>query len=209
MFKKLLVLSPHTDDGEIAAGAAIHRLISEGVECRYIAFSDCKESVPDGFPKDILRTEVYRATAMLGIESDKVSVYDYPVRKLGDYRQEILEELIQLKRSYDPDLVMAPSRFDIHQDHKTIAEEALRAFKTCTVLGYDMPWNCIEFETRMLIKITGEQLDRKLEAINMYESQLSKGYIDGKFIRSLASVRGAEIREEFAEAFEVMRWVYK
>ena len=209
LFRRLLVLSPHTDDGEIAAGGTIARLVSEGTECKYIAFSHCEESVPEGYPEDILVTEGYKATAVLGIEAGNVSIGDYPVRRLSDYRQDILEELIRVKNGFDPDLILAPSLFDIHQDHKTIAEEATRAFKNRTLLGYDMPWNCVRFETTMLLKITREQLEKKLAAINMYESQLSKGYIKEEYIRSLASIRGSEIQEEFAEAFQVIRWVYK
>ena len=44
-------------------------------------------------------------------------------KKLGYARQEILEELIRLKKVSDFDLVFIPSLHDIHQDHTTIAQE--------------------------------------------------------------------------------------
>lgn len=67
-FQKVLVLAPHTDDGELGCGGTIHRLIQLGKEVHYVAFSTCEESVPEGFPKDILTKEVKAATASLGIK---------------------------------------------------------------------------------------------------------------------------------------------
>jgi LmbE family N-acetylglucosaminyl deacetylase len=55
-------LAPHTDDGELGAGGFISKLVDEGAEVFYMAFSTAEESVPEGFPKDILKTEVKAAT---------------------------------------------------------------------------------------------------------------------------------------------------
>ena len=53
-FKNVLVLAPHTDDGELGAGGTIAKLIEGGAKVTYAAFSTAAESVPDGLPKDIL-----------------------------------------------------------------------------------------------------------------------------------------------------------
>lgn len=50
----VLVLSPHTDDGELGAGGTIARFLDEGRNVNYIAFSGCETSVPEGMPKDTL-----------------------------------------------------------------------------------------------------------------------------------------------------------
>lgn len=39
-FKNVLVLAPHTDDGELGAGSTINRLIEEGSKVTYAAFRD-------------------------------------------------------------------------------------------------------------------------------------------------------------------------
>ena len=57
--KKVLVLGPHTDDGEFGCGAAMAKFASEGREVNYVAFSACEESVPEGMPSDVLRKEIY------------------------------------------------------------------------------------------------------------------------------------------------------
>ena len=53
--KNILVLAPHTDDGELGLGGTISRLIEDGKKVTYVAFSTAQQSVPEGFPKDILR----------------------------------------------------------------------------------------------------------------------------------------------------------
>ena len=55
-FRTALVLAPHTDDGEFGCGGTMARLIESGVEVTYVAFSTAAKSVPEGFPRDILRT---------------------------------------------------------------------------------------------------------------------------------------------------------
>ena len=71
-FNKALVLAPHTDDGEFGCGGLISRLLREGAEIMYVAFSDCKESVPEGFATDVLEKEMKNATASLRIKSEYV-----------------------------------------------------------------------------------------------------------------------------------------
>ena len=39
VFNRVLVLAPHTDDGELGAGATIAKLIEHGADVRYVAFS--------------------------------------------------------------------------------------------------------------------------------------------------------------------------
>jgi len=58
MFNRILVLAPHTDDGEFGCGGSIARFIEEKKEVFYVAFSAVEELVPPNFPRDILRKEV-------------------------------------------------------------------------------------------------------------------------------------------------------
>ena len=51
--RRILVLAPHTDDGELGCGAAIARFVEQGAEVHYVAFSTAKESVPKGMPSNI------------------------------------------------------------------------------------------------------------------------------------------------------------
>ena len=203
--KKILVLSPHTDDGELGAGGYIHQSINSGAEVLYVAFSDCKQSVPGGLDCNILSRECQQSTKVLGIKN--VQILDFQVRIFSEHRQQILDKLIELRREFKPDEVLTPSKFDIHQDHATITNEAIRAFKMRTILGYELPWNCLEFKSDYFVEISEESLDMKLEALGEYQSQSDRYYFKDNYLLNYAKFRGGLINVEYAEVFEVIRKV--
>ncbi|MBE8597235.1 PIG-L deacetylase family protein [Xenorhabdus sp. BG5] len=206
-FNKILVLAPHTDDGELGAGGTITKLIENGKNVTYVAFSTAEESVPDGMAKDILKTEVKAATQALGIKSENLIIFNYQVRKLNYARQEILENLIEIRKNNNFDLILMPSLKDIHQDHTTIAQEGLRAFKNTTILGYELIWNNLSFDTTCFIKLDEHHIQKKVSALHKYESQKNRDYMSEDFIFSLARTRGVQIGAKYAESFEVIRCV--
>src|ERR1700760_2614274 len=109
-WKRALVLAPHTDDGEFGCGGTMARMVDEGTDVRYVAFSIATRSLPEGFPPDTLRHEVAAATAELGIPPANLTVHDFDVRTFPEHRQEILELLIDLWNEWQPDVVFQPSR---------------------------------------------------------------------------------------------------
>lgn len=209
-FSKVLVLSPHTDDGELGAGGTIARFIEEGKQVYYIVFSSCEKSIPSGLPSDILRRECLSSTKILGISPDKITLLDYEVRTFPTYRQQILDNLIEFNQKLKPDLVLVPSSNDMHQDHKTIYWEALRAFKKeASIWGYEHPWNNLTFTTDIFIKLEQEHLGKKINALNQYKSQDFRVYFDERYIRALAYTRGVQVKFAYAEAFELIRLLIK
>ncbi|MFP4042788.1 MAG: PIG-L deacetylase family protein, partial [Bacteroidales bacterium] len=92
--KNIVILAPHTDDGEFGCGGSIARFLEQGSNIYYVAFSTAKKSVPEGLPQDILEKEVKEATKRLGIKPENLIIYGFEVRKLNYIRQDILEELV-------------------------------------------------------------------------------------------------------------------
>lgn len=207
--QRVLVLAPHTDDGEIGCGGTIPKLVQRGADVLYIAFSSADEALPKGVAPGTLKNELYAATAVLGIASKNVRCLDYKVRNFSYRRQDLLDDMHRLKEEYDPEIVFAPSLNDLHQDHKTVAEECRRMFKMTTILGYEMPWNNISFDTLSFSVLQRRHLDLKIRALEVYESQKQRKYMNRDFVESLARTRGVQIAAPYAEAFEVVRWVIK
>lgn len=205
--KRILVLAPHTDDGELGCGGSIVRYIEEGSTVTYVAFSICTKSLPEGWDPYTLEKEVKVATRIMGLKAEDLILYDYDVRMFKQFRQEILEEMVKIKKQIEPDLVFVPSPTDIHQDHQVISEEGLRAFKNTSILGYELPWNNVSFNTRGFVKLEEKHIEKKVEALTAYKSQQSRTYLNAQFIRSLAITRGVQINTNYAEAFEVIRWI--
>jgi LmbE family N-acetylglucosaminyl deacetylase len=205
--RRVLVLSAHTDDAELACGGTIARLLDHGAQVSVAAFSTAQESLPAGSPLDRLRGEFLRSMGMLGIEGERAIVYSYPVRRLSLHRQEVLEELVRLKRRLQPEVVLVNASSDVHQDHQVLHAESVRAFKDVTLWGYELPWNHITFSANAFVELEREHVDRKWAALQTYESQieLQRTYFCREFIYGLARVRGEQVKAEYAEAFEVIR----
>lgn len=207
MSKKILVLAPHTDDGELGMGGSIAKFIEQGEDVYVAAFSIAEDSVPEGFAKDALVYEFSNAMDELGVKKSNQIIFKNKVRYFPTNRQMILEQILSLRKKINPDLVFLPSPNDIHQDHQVIASEGLRVFKKVSILGYELPWNNIVFETRCFIKLKDKHLQKKINALKCYKTQEHRSYLDESFIRGLAKTRGTQFEYDYAEAFEVLRFV--
>lgn len=205
--KSVLILAPHTDDGELGLGGTIAKIVEEGATVYYIAFSIAEESVPEGFAKDILATEVANATQILGIPEANLFIYKFPVRKLNYQRQEILELLVEKRKELNPDIIFTPTTLDVHQDHEAVTKEAIRAFKRKTILGYELIWNNLSVANPLFIRLDEKHIRSKVNALAAYASQGKRNYLSSDFIFALATTRGVQIGSEYAESFEAIRIV--
>ena len=206
-WQRALVLAPHTDDGEFGCGGTMARLVEQGAEVRYVAFSIATKSLPEGFPPDTLAREVRAATAVLGVPEESLTVHDFEVRTFPEHRQDILELLIALWEEWRPDVVFQPSLHDVHQDHQVVAAEGLRAFKRTTVLGYEIPWNNFDFTYQAYLALEQGHVERKVAALAEYASQQHRRYADPDYVWNLARAHGINVNREYAECFQVYRIV--
>jgi len=195
-FQNVLVLSPHTDDGELAAGGTIARFVHEGSNVTYIALSA---------PRPELHEECRKCLEVLGVED--YSILDFPRRTFPEQRQEILQYVYDYNAENDVDLVLTPSTQDLHQDHQTVTREAMRAFKNSSILGYELPWNNIVFHENCYISLEEEHVEKKLLALSHYKTQVTRPYFDMDYLRGLMRSRGVHIKSRFAESFEVIKLV--
>jgi LmbE family N-acetylglucosaminyl deacetylase len=207
---KVLFISPHTDDVELGAGGTLTKLLEHGHEVFWTVFSTAESSLPPGLPKDTLRKEFLAVAQSVGLKEDQYRIFDYRVRYLTGHRQEILEELVKIRKSFAPGLVVGPSLKDHHQDHQVVANEMIRAYKnSASIISYELPWNHIEFDTQLFVKLGRGHIEKKISLLNNYHSQLSlyKPYFSDDFISGWARMRGVQVNADYAESFEVIRWI--
>lgn len=207
---KILILSPHTDDGELGCGGSIAKLLDEGNELLWVVFSIAEDSLPKSLSNDTLRKEFLKVTEHLGLHERNYKIYNFKVRHLQEHRQEVLEEIVKIRHNFGPDIVMIPSLKDYHQDHQVVANEAVRAFKMdASIIGYELPWNHLTFDTNMFIRLDKRYINIKYELLKYYESQFLEGrnYFSQEYVFGLARVRGTQCNAIYAEAFEVIRWM--
>ncbi|MBQ6575166.1 MAG: PIG-L family deacetylase [Lachnospiraceae bacterium] len=208
MNEVVLILAPHTDDGELACGGTIARFLEEKKDVYYVAFSTCRNSVPPGYPPDRLEKELKLAMKSYGIDDEHVIILDYPVREFNSHRQEILDDMILIGKKLNPTYVFAPSLNDVHQDHHVIAEESIRAFKKTTLFAYEVPWNNLHFSNQTFIKLEKRHIEQKMKAIACYESQKIRAYAAPDFTIGQARTHGVQVGCEYAEVFELVRWIF-
>lgn len=207
---RILILSPHTDDAELGCGGSITKFLEEGHEVLWVVLSIAEDSLPESLPKDILKKEFLEIAEHLGLSERNYHIHYFKVRRLQESRQDILEYLVEVRSSFQPNLVVMPSLNDYHQDHQVVANEAIRAFKmSASIIGYELPWNHITFDTSMFIRLDKRHIEKKYELLKHYKSQFIKGrdYFSKEYIFGLAKVRGMQCNSSYAEAFEVIRWI--
>lgn len=205
--KTILILAPHTDDGELACGATISKAIRLGADIHYVAFSSCGDSLPLGSEPDRLVKELHSATRVLGIPEENVYCLDYRVRHFEENRQQILDTMIQLSKTIKPDIILSPSVHDVHQDHVTIAKECLRAFKKNTILQYEVPWNNYTFDNQLFSCVDEIDVEKKIEAVKCYVSQRGRNYTSEEFLKGLLITHGVQVGHQYAEVFEIPRMI--
>lgn len=204
---KILILAPHPDDAEFGLGGTIARLIELGKEVHVAVFSDCEKSTPAGFARGTIEQELYKSMEFLHIPKERIHMHRFEVRLFPEFRQDILERMIVLKNELQPDTVFLPSSSDMHQDHSTIHLEGIRAFKHQNILGYEMPWNNFQFKSYLYVKLDERHIQQKIGAIEIYQSQAHRPYSAAEFVCSLATIRAIQINTQYAESFEMIRFI--
>jgi len=202
--RNVLILAAHPDDTEYSMGCTVMQLVRSGARVQYVAFSPCTESVPDGYEPDAIASEFAASCLRMGVHW---SLFKLPVRRLCDHRQDILEDMIKIRDTIRPDLVFIPSTGDVHQDHATIHNEGVRAFKNTSLVGYDLPWNHLSDHSTLYVPTTAEEVEAKIDLISTYQTQAGRSYSAPAFIEAMARVKGTTVGREYAESFEVIRWI--
>lgn len=205
--RRVIVLAPHGGDGEYGAGGLIQRLVEEKSAVYEAVFSLPRKGLPEHVTLQALQDEVRASAGVLGVQQEQILFFDYEVREFPRMRQSILEELVRLNREIRPDMVIGPSRYDTHQDHAVIAGEACRAFKACSILGYEVPRNNYQFGGSAFVVLQMRHMEMKRHALGCYRSQKEKFDRAARLREHLAQVRGAQVDEAYAECYEIIRWV--
>jgi LmbE family N-acetylglucosaminyl deacetylase len=198
--RRLCFIGAHPDDIELGCGALIAH-VAKQTEILSITLSDNKKNPL----LQNLVEEHYRSMAVLGVPEKNVIVGEFETRRFPFFRQEILEYMIDINRNFRPEIVFVHTKADIHQDHATVTEEALRAFRGTTVLGFDVLRSSYGFFPNFLVEVSEQDVQMKIRALCEYTTYKDKYYFDPDITRSTL-VRWGEIAERpYAEGFDILR----
>jgi LmbE family N-acetylglucosaminyl deacetylase len=192
----VLALGAHPDDIEIAAGGTLLSLAERHprLHVRYVLMTGTQE-------RQLEARAAARAFAP-GAELE-VELHDLPDGRLPAVWGQVKEILAVLARSVRPDVILAPSPGDAHQDHRTVGELVPTAFRDQLYLGYEVPkWDGDLARPNMYFPLSDEIARRKVELLDKsYPSQRGRDWWDEETFLALARLRGMECRARYAEAF--------
>ncbi|MFD2567778.1 PIG-L deacetylase family protein [Pseudotenacibaculum haliotis] len=197
--KVILAIAPHLDDIELGLGATIHKLSKDNT-IHYLGLS-----MPPLVEKDVFMKEFWESCKHLKLSKERMVLKDYNPRDLFKDRMDILQLFYDTNKAIKPDIVFVPNSKDIHQSHQVAYQEARRAFKYSTILGYELPWNSMTFDMDVFIEISKEDVKAKQASINSFETQKHRMFFSNDIITDLAKLRGKQIGKDFAECFELTR----
>jgi LmbE family N-acetylglucosaminyl deacetylase len=200
--KRTLFLGAHPDDIELGCGALIHHIAATShVTC--VTLSDNQQN-PE--LKDVVE-EQRRSMQILGVNPDHLIYGPFITRIFPQARQEILEYFLKLRADHQPDIIFVHSNQDVHQDHLTMTQEALRAFRGITVLGFDVVRSSYGFFPHFMVKVGAADVEAKIQALAQYATYRDKYYFNRELTRSIMIRHGALAEAEFAEGFDILRIV--
>lgn len=192
----VLAIGAHPDDIEIGAGGTLLSLAESqpGLQLRYVVLTGT----------DDRRLEARHAASAFAPGADlAIDLSDLPEGRLPaawDRAKEVLERVAQ---SCSPDLILAPSRDDAHQDHRVIGEIVPTVFRDQLYLAYEIPkWDGDLGRPSMYFPLSADIARRKVELLHKcFPSQRNRDWWDDEVFTGLARLRGMECRAPYAEAF--------
>ena len=195
--KRILFLGAHPDDIELGCGALLHQIVDQ-TEILCVTLSDNQKN-PD---LKAVKNEHFEAMATLGIPKEKIIFGPFTTRVFPDARQDILEYFLKLRKDFRPDLIFTHSKQDVHQDHNTMTDESLRAFRGITLLGFDVVRSSYGFFPHFLVEVSEEDVQKKIEALACYETYRDRYYFNAELTRSIMVRHGALAEEHGAFRIE-------
>jgi LmbE family N-acetylglucosaminyl deacetylase len=200
----VLAVGAHPDDIEIGAGGTLLSLAEcqAGLQARYVVLTGSAERQLEARSA---------ASAFLPTADLAVSLHDLPEGRLPAVWGQVKDILEDIAKSCNPDLIIAPSSADAHQDHRTIAEIVPTVFRDQLHLAYEIPkWDGDFSRPSTYFPISAEIARRKVELLyKCFPSQRTRDWWDDEVFLGLARLRGMECRAPYAEAFFCTKLLFR
>jgi LmbE family N-acetylglucosaminyl deacetylase len=191
------VIGAHCDDIAIGAGATLLELTQNLPNVSVHAL------VLTGAGTDREIEEKNALAALCGDAKVSLTVGNLPDGRVPEHWGRAKELFSEFRRGCNPEVVFAPHRADLHQDHRTVAELVTTEFRDHLVLGYEiLKWESDLGNPSLYQQIPDATARRKVALLEeCYLSQVEHDWFDDEAFLGLMRVRGAQCRSRYAEAF--------
>lgn len=222
--KNVVIISAHPDDEILGAGGTILKHKKNGDKIFWLITTNVFEN--QGFLKDRVNSrqeEIENVAEKLGV--DKTFIFDYPTMSLStETLIDMVPKVSAVFSEVKPEVIYVMNRSDAHSDHRITFDAVVACTKSFRypyvkkVLMYE----CIsetEFAPQLPEKVfipnyfvdISDFLNEKLEIMKIYDSELGTHPFPRSLrnMEALATYRGASVGVEYAEAFQLVKYIDK
>lgn len=222
--KKVIVVSAHPDDEVIGAGGTLLKHKHSGDEIYWLITTNVFET--QGFSKERVESrqeEINKVANRLGIT--KVFKLGYPTMTLSSSSIiNMVPEVSKVFSEVQPEIVYCLNRSDAHSDHRITFDAVMSCTKSFRYpyIKRVLMYECIsetEFAPNLPEKAfmpnyfvdISDFMREKLEIMQIYESEIDQHPFPRSLrnLEALATFRGASVGVEYAEAFQLIKFVDK
>jgi LmbE family N-acetylglucosaminyl deacetylase len=221
---KILVVSAHPDDEVLGVGGTMLRHIAAGDEVCWLIVTNIFEK--QGFDKSLVekrQKEIDLVAQTMKIE--KVIKLDYPTMTLSSSSLlTLIPAISKIFIEFLPETIYCLNRSDAHSDHRIVFDAVMACTKSFRYpfIHKVLMYECISetefapalpekaFIPNYFIDIT-PYIEKKLEIMKIYASELGSHPFPRSLnnISALATFRGSIAGVEYAEAFQLIKWIDK
>ena len=219
---RTLIVAPHPDDELLGCGGTLLRRTSEGNVVGWLLLTSL--SLDSGFAQPRIEErslEIDKVRRGLGIQPSHFYSLNFPTTELDKIPMNILvTQISNVFADFSPDEVFLPFPGDVHSDHRIAFEAAssctkwfrypsvrrVLAYETLSETDFGINPTVNSFNPNCFVDITN-QLELKVKLLSIYKSELSQHPFPRSLesVRSLATLRGAQMGVQAAEGFSILR----
>lgn len=191
---RVLFVAPHPDDEAIPVGGLVQQALAGGGTVRVVYLTDGEHNIwpqrlalhrwrikPDVQEAwgALRRREALASLRILGAQEEDAAFLGFPdaslsaLARAGDTR--VTDALAAIVSAFAPTLIISPSCFDLHGDHRAGALFTHRAAGAAPILTYMVHGNGPPERVAAVVPLSERQRTRKRDAVMCHASQLLLG----------------------------------
>lgn len=222
--KKIIVISAHPDDEVLGVGGTLLKHLLRGDEVYWLITTNINEKI--GFSSDRVKrrqSEIKQVENSLGIK--RTFMLDYPTMNLSS--RDLIDMIPKISKIFsevEPEIIYCLNRSDAHSDHRFTFDAVMACTKSFRYpyIKQVLLYECISetefapavpekvFQPNYYVDISN-YFEKKLELMQIYESEIGEHPFPRSMrnIEALATFRGASVGVEYAEAFQLIKYIEK
>jgi len=220
----VLIIATHPDDETLGVGGTILRHKNNSDELYWLIITNIKDETIWGEKKIQERQKEIKSVASKYSFKNTITLNHETTQLDKIPTAELIKEISDIISDIQPNIIYLNNRSDIHSDHRVSFNAIISATKTFNhpyiskILMYEtisetessaaLQENA--FVPNCFVDIT-DYLDKKIDIMKIYSAEIKEHPFprSEKNIRALATFRGAQCGVEYAEAFMILKDIWK